>query len=174
MDEPLISLLRFLRLPGCLENWESLVEKATREEPPYGKFLRDVLERESAIKRERGRLLRIKKAQIPELVAMETYPFDRQPRLNRKQVLEIYDSLSYIKNNNHIALIGPTGTGKSGLATSFLVHAINQGYSGRFIDFVDLISELYQAMADHSEKKVFKRYLKYDCLLIDELGYHEV
>ena len=29
-------------------------------------------------------------------------------------------------------------------------------------------------MADHSEQKVIKRYLSYDCLLIDELDYVEV
>ena len=36
------------------------------------------------------------------------------------------------------------------------------------------IQELFASIADHSEEKVLKHYLAYDCLLIDELGYIEV
>ena len=70
--------------------------------------------------------------------------------------------------------IGPTGCGKTGLATSFLLQAINRGYTGRYVLFPELIAELYRSVADHTEEKVIKRYLSYDCLLIDELGYVEV
>jgi DNA replication protein DnaC len=37
-----------------------------------------------------------------------------------------------------------------------------------------LVQELFAAVADHSEEKVIKRDLAYDCLLIDEIGYIEV
>jgi DNA replication protein DnaC len=64
--------------------------------------------------------------------------------------------------------------GKTGLATAFLIHAINTGYKGYFITFPDLVERLYQSVADHSEAKVIKKFAAYDCLLIDELGYVEV
>lgn len=64
--------------------------------------------------------------------------------------------------------------GKSGLATSFLVHAIDQGYVGRHVSFAKLVAELYHSVGDHTEEAVLKRYLAYDCLLIDEIGYVEV
>jgi DNA replication protein DnaC len=70
--------------------------------------------------------------------------------------------------------MGPTGCGKTGLATSFLIEAIHRGYTGRFILFPDLITDLFRAVADHSEKQMIRRYLSYDCLLIDELDYVEV
>jgi DNA replication protein DnaC len=37
-----------------------------------------------------------------------------------------------------------------------------------------LIQELFQSLADRSDRKVFRRYLSYDCLVIDEVGYVEV
>jgi DNA replication protein DnaC len=70
--------------------------------------------------------------------------------------------------------MGRTGCGKTGLATGFLIQAINRGYSGRFITFPALIQELFASVADHSEAKVLKHYQSYDCLVIDELGYIEV
>jgi len=71
-------------------------------------------------------------------------------------------------------LLGGTGVGKTGLATSFLIHAINQGYSGRYVLFAELLAQFYQSCADHSEAKLLSKYLSYDCLLIDEIGYVEV
>ena len=76
--------------------------------------------------------------------------------------------------NQNIIWIGPTGTGKTGLATAFLIQAINYGYNGRFITFPELIEMLYQSIGDHSEAKVIKTFASYDCLLIDVLGYVEV
>jgi DNA replication protein DnaC len=54
------------------------------------------------------------------------------------------------------------------------MQAIHRGHTGRYILFPDLIAELFTSVADHSEPKVIKRYLSYDCLLIDELDYVEV
>ena len=64
--------------------------------------------------------------------------------------------------------------GKTGLATSFLTQAIDQGYSGRYVLFAELLAQSYRSVADHSEAKVLRKYLSYDCRLIDELGYVEV
>jgi DNA replication protein DnaC len=86
----------------------------------------------------------------------------------------IYDSLDYMRHSQNIIWLGGTGVGKTGLATSFLTQAIHQGYSGRYVLFAELLAQFYQSVADHSEAKVLKQYLFYDCLLIDELGYVEV
>jgi DNA replication protein DnaC len=174
MTEELLEQLKYLKLKTLLGGWDEIINEADKKKPSYTKFLKEILSKEYEVKRERSRQGRLKHALLPNLYVMETYPFDRQPKLNRRQCLEIYDSKSYLEKKENIALIGPTGTGKTGLAVSYLVHAINLGYRAKFILFADLIDELYQAVADHSEKTVIKRYLTYECLAIDELGYEEV
>jgi len=129
------------------------------------------VEKEYERKTEKARLARIKRARIPELFVMETFPFQKQPRLKKKLVLELYDSLSFMKDKQDLIFIGPTGCGKTGLATAFLVHAVNQGCRGLFIDFSDLLDTLYQSRGDYSEGNLMRKYLTYDILLIDELGY---
>jgi DNA replication protein DnaC len=79
-----------------------------------------------------------------------------------------------MNQSQNIIWLGATGCGKTGLATGFLIHAIDQGYSGRYVLFADLIAELYRSVADHSEAGVLKNYLAFDCLLIDEMGYIEL
>jgi len=133
-----------------------------------------VLEEEYRIKRENARQFRIKRARIPEPLVIETFPFERQPKLNKKKIMALYDSSGYLQQHQNIIWLGVTGCGKTGLATSFLIHAIDQGYSARYVLFADLIAELYRSVADHSEERVIKSYLALDLLLIDEMGYVEV
>ena len=52
--------------------------------------------------------------------------------------------------------------------------AIQRGYTGRYVQFAELVAELFRSVADHSEQQILKRYLAYDCLLVDEVGYVEV
>lgn len=163
--------LKFLDLRYTHEHWERILEEATKDSPSYHNFLKELIAQEAADRRERQRQSRIKRANIPDPLVMETFPFNRQPNLKKKLVIEMYDSLDYMKTPQDLVFMGPTGCGKSGLATSFLIHALNNGYRGYFIDFKQLLLTLYQSVADHTEKRVLKRFQAYDVLVIDEVGY---
>lgn len=173
MDKELETMLKYIRLPGLLANWNSYLTTASQDNYSHTRLLKEIIQNEYTIKKENSRKLRISKSRIPERYVMETFPFDRQPNLSRKKVINIYDS-DYIEQRQNIIWIGSTGTGKTGLATSFLMQAINKGYKGRFIAFPELVELLYQSVADHTEAKIIKMFEGYDTLLIDELGYVEV
>ena len=174
MDEQLQKILQQLRLGGLLAQWDELLATARRGNFSHERLLRHVLEAEYRLKLDNARLLRRKRAHIPELLEIETFPFARQPKLNRKRIMSLYDSGEYLAKKQNIIWLGRTGCGKTGLATSFLLHALDQGYRGYFIRFADLVAELYASLADHSEEKVLRNYAAYDCLVIDEVGYVEV
>jgi len=174
MDEKLQEILKHLRLWGLLANWEQLLAEARRGRFSHDRLLKHVLEAEFRHKSENARILRRKRAHIPEMLEIETFPFARQPNLDRKRVMSLYDSFNYITKKENIVWLGPTGCGKTGLATSFLLQAIDRGYRGYFITFPELVAEFYASLADHSEEKVLRRYFSYDCLVIDEIGYVEV
>jgi DNA replication protein DnaC len=108
------------------------------------------------------------------MLEIETYPFARQPKLDRKKIMSYYDSFDYMTKQRNMVWLGPTGCGKTGLATAFLLQAIDRGHRGYFITFPELLQELFQSLADRSEGKLLKRYLSYDCLVIDEVGYVDV
>jgi DNA replication protein DnaC len=174
MHDELIPALKYLRLRGLLTQWDAYLQLSAQKNFSHDRLLRHIVEEECRIKREHARQFRLRKARIPEILVIETYPFARQPKLNKKKLLALYDSLSFIKDHQNILWLGRTGCGKTGLATSFLIHAINHGYSGRFVSFAQLTAELFRSVADHSEQKVLRKYLEWDCLVIDELGYIEI
>ncbi len=173
MDENLEQMLKYLGLRDLLANWDHHISIAQKGSFSSVRFLKYVIEQEYKTKQENARKRRISLAKIPENYVMETFPFDRQPQLNRKRILSLYDCFDYMSKQQNIIWIGPTGTGKTGLATAFLTEAINKGYRGKFILFPELVETLYQSLADHSEEKTLKTFASYDCLLIDELGFIE-
>jgi DNA replication protein DnaC len=174
MNKELTETLKYLHLGGLLAHWDEYLKLAADKGFSHTRVLTYVLEEECRIKRENARRLRLKRARIPEQLVIETFPFERQPKLNQKKLMALYDSLGYLQSHQNIIWLGATGCGKTGLATSFLIHAIDQGHSGRYVLFADLIAELYRSVADHSEDKVLKKYLSFDIILIDEIGYVEV
>lgn len=174
MDEELKQMLEYLHLRGLLANWDKLLAEARQGRFSHERLLRHVLQAECGGKREQARLLRRKRARVPELLEIETFPFNRQPKLNRKRVMSLYDSFDYMTKQQNMVWLGPTGCGKTGLATGFLLQAIDRGHRGLFIAFPELVADLYASVADHSEEKVIRKYCSFDCLLIDEVGYVEV
>ena len=174
MDDQMAKALKYLRLSGLLAHWDEYLDLARKQGFSPVHLLQYVLEQECKIKGDNARKLRLQRACIPDPYVMETFPFDRQPKLDKKKILSLYDAFDYGAKNQNIIWMGPTGCGKTGLATSFLIEAIHRGHTGRYILFPELVAELFTSVADHSEPKAIKRYLSYDCLLIDEMDYVEV
>src|SRR5579871_6267342 len=174
MDDELMKSLRYLRLRGLLAHWDEYVSLAQKQHFSPVRLLRHVVEEESKIRQEHARQLRLARARIPEQWRMETFPFERQPKLDKKRILSLYEALDYMTQNRNLIWVGPTGCGKTGLATGFLIQAIQRGYTGRYVMVAELVAELFRSVADHSEPQILKRYLAYDCLLVDEVGYVDV
>lgn len=174
MNEQTANMLKYIRLHGLLKNWDSYLAEATKQKWSYDQLLSYIVEEEYRLKKENSSRVRLSRARIPEKLVMETFPFDKQPKLDKRKVLSIYDAFDYMLKCQNIIFVGPTGTGKTGLATAFLIQAIEQGYNGRFILFPELVEMLYKSVADHSEARLIKTFSSYGCLLIDEIGYVEV
>ena len=68
--------------------------------------------------------------------------------------MALYDSLTFMTQSQNIVWLGGTVVDKSGLAASFLILAINQGYSSRYVLFAELLAQFYRSCADHSEAKL--------------------
>ena len=174
MDDELRKIIKGLRLWGLLSRWEDLLSEANQGRFSHERFLNHLLREEWKTKSEKARLHRRKRANISEIREMETFPFADQPKLDRKRIMSLYDGFDYLNKHQNIVWLGPTGCGKTGLATGFLLQALDRGHRGHFITFPELLAELHASLADRSERKVLRKYATYDCLVIDELGYVEV
>ena len=67
--------------------------------------------------------------------------------------------------------IGGTGTGKTHLCIGIAAAVIRAGARGRFFNLVDLVNLLEQEKAAGRSGRLVENLLRYDLIVIDELGY---
>lgn len=172
MNDDLQQLLKELRLHRIREIMEREIERANqaKKKPSYSEFVARLLREQYQYQRERSVLYRIEKANFPEPWTLETFPFDRQPGVHEPTVRQLAE-LDFIPKAQNIVFIGETAVGKTGLASSILRKAIENGYRGLFIKAQDLFDDMYQSLADRSSRRLLNRLVNIDALLIDEMGY---
>jgi len=112
MDEQLEQMLKYIRLGGLLANWDRYLSFAQKSNYSHARLLKYVVEEEYKIKKENARKMRLARARIPEKYVIETFPFDRQPKLNKKKILNMYDRFDYMEKCRNLIFMGPTGTGR--------------------------------------------------------------
>ena len=173
MTEDLEQLMKNLRLNRSFETYAEQLRTAEKDQISYNDFLSRLLRAEWHSRQEQALKARIKRAGMPELWTLETFPFNKQPGVNRKQI-RAFAELDFIPKAENIVFIGKASMGKTGLASGILLKALENGYRGQFIRAQDLFDEMYASLADRSSRKLLNRLVKLDLLLIDELGYINV
>ncbi|HJN72385.1 MAG TPA: ATP-binding protein [Myxococcota bacterium] len=148
------------------------LERAENEGPSYAEFLRDLLRAEYDCQQTRFLGHRIGRAKLPERWALESFPWDRQPGVQRA-VIEQLARLDFMDRAGNLVLVGPTGVGKTGLSIGILLKALEAGHRGLFIKAQDLFDDMYASLADRSSRKLLNRLARIDLLVIDEMGYLE-
>jgi DNA replication protein DnaC len=170
MSEEVEQLLKNLKLRRMLSVYEEQLRAAEKEDVSYSEFVARLLRAQWHARQEGALEWRIRRANLPERWSIETFPFPRQPGVNRKQI-RAFAELEFIGKAENIVLMGPTGVGKTGLACGILLKALENGYRCQFIRAQDLFDEMYASLADRSTRQLLKRLARLDVLLIDEFGY---
>jgi DNA replication protein DnaC len=170
MTDEIDQLLRNLHLRRMAEIFDDEVKHAEKQQLSYSAFLARLLRAQYHHRQETALAWRIKTAGLPEQWTLESFPFKRQPGVALKQI-RAFAELDFIAKAENIVFVGPTGVGKTGLASGILLKAIQNGHRGQFVRAQDLFDEMYASLADRSTRRLLNRLIRIDVLLIDELGY---
>jgi DNA replication protein DnaC len=170
MRDKIHEQLRQLRLRGIDAALEAELDRAEREGSSPAEVLQRLFSEQEAYVRERRLASRLTQAKLPWRWTLDSFPFDRQPGVDRGQIRALA-GLDFLRRNENILLIGPPGTGKTGIAIALLREACLNGHAARFYNAQVLLDELYASLADRSTPKLLAQLARFQPLLIDELGY---
>jgi len=170
MTDDLAQLLQTLHLGRIATILDEELAHAEEQDLSYQELLARLLRAQWHHRQETALGWRIKRAGLPEAWTLESFPWKRQPGVSQKQ-LRGFAELDFVPKAENIVFVGPTGVGKTGLATGLLLKALQNGYRGLFLRAQDLFDEMYASLADRSSRKLLNRLARVDVLCIDEMGY---
>ena len=180
VDVRLGILLRQLKLPTVLSNYQKLAAEASGSGQGYAEYLLALLDMELDRREVNGRKRRISEAHFPVKHMLDEFDFQAVPSLNQAKVLQLAGG-EYIKRHENIALIGSIGTGKTHIAIALGMSACQQGYKVRFYTAAGLINELLEASESHRLSRLESYLMKYQLIIcqlrrhggcfLDELGF---
>ncbi len=162
--------LRKLRLLKSGERLEAMLQHAAAQELPYADFLEQVLGEEVAAKTTKNIAMRTAMARFPFVKPLESFDFGYQPSIDRKQVLQLASG-HFIEHGDNVIVLGPPGVGKTHLAVSLGLKAIEAGYRVLFTSAANLIATLTKAHAEGRLDEKLKVFTAPRLLIIDEIGY---
>jgi len=165
MKEQIVKYCRELRLGSRMSEEYQQIEAETHEE-----FLLKLLAIEVG-HREVARTNRlIKNANFDIIKTYENYDFTRVS-LPASIDLTTIRTGSFIEAKQNLILYGPSGVGKTHLATAIGVEQCHQGKIVKFYRTAALVNELIEAKQEGRLAKFLKTIEKADLLICDEWGF---
>jgi DNA replication protein DnaC len=161
--------LNRLRLPRISEVLEQVAAASEQTGKSYLSFLDELLQEEVARKEQRRIETAIKTSGLPFIKTIDEFDFTFQPKLDRQQIMSLFD-LTFIRQNGNVIFLGPPGVGKTHLAVSLAVKACQAGLSIYFTNMEDLIKKLKKDQESGRTGKG-RSYSKSALVIVDEVGY---
>lgn len=165
-----IKNLQKLKLDKMSTYLDTYLEEITKNNIPFLEALLTLTEKEIAFKEKRASEFNIRIAGFPFFRTIDDFDFNFQPNIDKNEILELATT-RFIEEKKNVLLVGPSGVGKTHLATSLGIEAAKKRISTYFISCHDLITKLNTAHQENRLKDTLKTFNKYKLLIIDEIGY---
>jgi len=162
--------LKRIRCYHSINHLESTIQQASDNEISYLEFLDHFLLLECQHRDQTTIDRNLKAAAFPMIKTFDDFDFSYQHVITKRRVKE-WLSFTWLDQRENKIMMGPPGVGKTHLAISLGYEAVLKGYRVKFVSMNDLIDALLIASHQNTLKELIKRYLKFDLLIIDEIGY---
>lgn len=164
-------MLSTLRLPSIGRHWEGFASRADLEGWGAARYLAALCEHELADRAARRIARHLAEAGLPRGKTFATFEFAAVPTVRKAHLMALGEGDAWLDQGANILCFGPSGTGKTHAAAA-IGHALVEG--GRRVLFsrtTDLVQRLQAARRDLSLPGLLTRLDRFDCLVLDDLGY---
>ncbi|AET66366.1 DNA replication protein [Desulfosporosinus orientis DSM 765] len=128
------------------------------------------LSEQQRLRTEKQNLIRRRRANLPAEKTLETFDFGFQRSVSKEQMLRLSD-MTWVEQAFNICFLGPPGIGKTHLALSLAVQALNLGYAVAFTTLDELIITLKTSQISTASKRRIKILNSAALVIIDEVGF---
>lgn len=169
MIEQTKSQMNKLKLHGSLQTLDQRLHDATAHGWGHLELLSSLMTDEGLYRDTQSISRRTKAASFRTTATMEGLDLTSGRTLTKTLVRDLM-SLSFLKSPQNVLITGPTGIGKTFLATAIGEYACRSGFTCSFNGIHVLMEKLMMTRADGTYLKYRERLIKTDLLIIDDVG----
>lgn len=165
--------LTTLGLSHIRDNLNQLLPDINGKEVSYLEFLHHIMKEEMTARDKRSRERRLSSAEFPYIRTPADYDYTFNNSVTKRQITQLLD-LSWIESAYNIVFLGPSGVGKTNLAVTLGVHAVEQGYKVSFVTMEKLIKLLKTEEISVKARQRLRKIMNSDLVIIDEIGFQPI
>lgn len=158
-----------MKFYGMQQTFEMLLNKKKMEQLQIDECIHMLIQAEWEDRENRKINRYIKAARFRQRATVEQVDFITSRNLNKNTFLR-FANCSFIDKGENILIIGPTGVGKSYLASALGHQACLKGCKVKYFNMQKLISWLKISKADDSYFKEIDKIEKQNLLILDDFG----
>lgn len=167
LHDTITEKLSQFKLRGFLEAYEEQSNSSQYHDLSFEERFALLLDREALKRQNSAFQKRISTAKLRSYTSIEDIDFSQKRNLRKQQLLELAQP-SWINHHHSLIITGPTGVGKTFIASALGFNACKLGFSVRYLKLHDLLAELLIARHDGSSHKTQKTFTAPNLLIIDE------
>ena len=169
MNHELLTRMQQLRLTGMQRAFEGILSTKNYELLSNDECLNLLLQAEWEDRENKKISRNLQNAHFRYRASMEEVDFNHPRNLDKNQFMRLADC-NFINMAENVIITGPTGVGKSYLASAIGHQACRMGYKVIYFNTQKLFSLLKMSKADESYLKETKRIEKQQLLILDDFG----
>ena len=165
--------LQALNMNHAAQALSGVIDKTQQEGWSPLTAIKVLLSKEHDGRADKARDRRMKEAGFPYMATIEGFDFVFQRSVTKKQMLQLAE-LSWLESAFNILFIGPPSVGKSHLAVSLGIAAVDAGYKAIFIHMEQLVHMFRTLEISSKSKSRIKKITQADLVIIDEIGFQPI
>lgn len=167
LDNKTIDALYALRLPAMAAGLAEQSDQAAYQALSFEERLGLLVDKELTDREDRRVSRYLRSAKLRTGAVVEDIDFHRQRGLERSVVLGLAAS-GWVKAHHNLAIVGPTGAGKTFLACALANSAVRHGHTALYLRAPRMLDELAIARADGRFPRLLATWARTDVLVIDD------
>jgi len=169
LNQPTLEKLQIMKLHGMAEAFRTQLEIIDTAQLSFEERFAMLVDQQWLWKENRALARRLRSARLKEKGVVEDVDYHHPRGLDRKLMRTLATS-EWVRQHQHVLLLGPTGIGKTWLACALAQKACRDGFTILHKRAAELFRELAVAHVDGSFGRLLAKLSRIDVLVLDDFA----